>query len=102
MGASSSYSNPNFLWRFSVGRLRVRVRAPRSYTAFRPWTIPGRSRGGRVIAFLEDLPLTKGILRGKKMRSGLLDSNVSLSSVFIPAVFGSPSRPWPGVTARRA
>ena len=34
----------------------------------RPWTLSGLSRAGRVIAFLEFLPITKGILRGKKMR----------------------------------
>ena len=33
-----------------------------------PWTLPGMSRAERVIAFLEYLPITKGILRGKKMR----------------------------------
>jgi phage terminase large subunit-like protein len=33
-----------------------------------PWERPGLSRAGRVITFLEFLPITKGILRGKRMR----------------------------------
>jgi phage terminase large subunit-like protein len=33
-----------------------------------PWQRKGLSRVGRVIAFLEDLPITKGILIGKKLK----------------------------------
>lgn len=33
-----------------------------------PWLTGKKTRAERVIAFLEDLPITKGILRGKKMR----------------------------------
>lgn len=33
-----------------------------------PWDKPGLSRAERVIAFLEFLPITKGILRGKKLK----------------------------------
>jgi phage terminase large subunit-like protein len=33
-----------------------------------PWEAPGLDRAGRVISFLEFLPITKGRLRGKKMR----------------------------------
>ena len=32
-----------------------------------PWLLPGLTRAARVIAFLEFLPITKGILRGKRM-----------------------------------
>ena len=32
-----------------------------------PWEQPGLSRAERVVAFLEFLPITKGILRGKRM-----------------------------------
>ena len=32
------------------------------------WENPKLSRSARVIAFLEELPITKGILRGKQMR----------------------------------
>ena len=32
-----------------------------------PWDVPGLTRAERVIAFLEFLPITKGILRGKRM-----------------------------------
>ena len=31
------------------------------------WDVPGLTRAERVIAFLEFLPITKGILRGKRM-----------------------------------
>jgi phage terminase large subunit-like protein len=34
----------------------------------RPWEAPGLSRAERVIAFLEDLPVTKGFGAGEKMR----------------------------------
>jgi phage terminase large subunit-like protein len=33
-----------------------------------PWLTGNKTRAERVIAFLEYLPITKGILRGKKMR----------------------------------
>jgi hypothetical protein len=33
-----------------------------------PWKRRGLTRAGRVLAFLESLPITKGHLRGKKMR----------------------------------
>ena len=33
----------------------------------KPWEVPGLSRAGRVIAFLEDLPITAGKLAGTKM-----------------------------------
>ena len=33
-----------------------------------PWLTGKKTRAERVIAFLEYLPITKGILRGKKMR----------------------------------
>lgn len=33
----------------------------------KPWEVPGLTRAGRVIAFLEDLPITAGKLAGSKM-----------------------------------
>ena len=33
-----------------------------------PWLTGNKTRAERVVAFLEYLPITKGILRGKKMR----------------------------------
>jgi hypothetical protein len=33
-----------------------------------PWKKPGLSRAERVIAFLQTLPITKGVLVGKKMK----------------------------------
>ena len=38
--------------------------APRRF----PWLTGKKTRAERVISFLEFLPITKGILRGKKMR----------------------------------
>ena len=38
--------------------------APRRF----PWLTGKKTRAERVIAFLQYLPITKGILRGKKMR----------------------------------
>ena len=40
---------------------------PQDHPPF-PWRLPGLTRAERVIAFLEFLPITKGILRGKRMR----------------------------------
>ncbi|WP_122519190.1 terminase large subunit [Pannonibacter phragmitetus] len=34
----------------------------------KPWEVPGLSRAGRVIAFLEDLPITAGKLAGTAMK----------------------------------
>lgn len=34
----------------------------------KPWEVPGLSRAGRVIAFLEDLPITAGKLAGTTMK----------------------------------
>jgi phage terminase large subunit-like protein len=34
----------------------------------KPWEVEGLSRAGRVIAFLEDLPVTKGLGAGEKLR----------------------------------
>ncbi len=48
-----------------------------------PWKKKGLSRAERVIAFLEFLPITKGILAGKKMK--LLDNQVE----FVEAVYGN-------------
>ncbi|WP_313533435.1 terminase TerL endonuclease subunit [Haematobacter sp.] len=33
-----------------------------------PWEVPGMSRIGRVVAFLEDLPITQGSLAGSKLQ----------------------------------
>ena len=51
-----------------------------------PWRKPGLSRADRVIAFLEMLPITKGILVGKKMK--LLPGQ----RVFIRAIYGRLSK----------
>src|SRR4029077_4495622 len=47
-----------------------------------PWQKRGLSRVDRVIAFLETLPITKGILAGKKMK--LLPGQIK----FIETVYG--------------
>lgn len=36
--------------------------------AFLPWQVPGLSRVDRVVAFLEDLPITQGSLAGTKLK----------------------------------
>jgi len=51
-----------------------------------PWHKPGLSRADRVIAFLETLPITKGILAGQKMK--LLPGQRE----FVRAIYGRLSK----------
>ena len=51
-----------------------------------PWQRPRLSRAGRIIAFMESLPVTKGILAGQNMK--LLPNQ----KAFIKAVYGKTPR----------
>lgn len=51
-----------------IGAKPLSERGKIAERAVKPWEEPGLSRAGRVIAFLEDLPITAGKLAGTKMQ----------------------------------
>lgn len=66
-------------------RLREAREAAKDTLRVLPWTKKGLSRAQRVLAFLEFLPITKGILAGKRMK--LLPEQTA----FIKSVYGRGS-----------
>lgn len=51
-----------------IGAKALSERGKIEVRAVKPWEVPGLSRAGRVVAFLEDLPITAGKLAGQMMK----------------------------------
>lgn len=73
------------------GAQRLRLVRQKPARRALPWKRRGRSRADRVIAFLEWLPITKGVLAGRKLK--LLDGQRD----FIRQVYGTRRRVRIGV-----
>ena len=71
-----------------IKRARAQIKGP---SGIMVWEDPSLSRVEAVIAFLESLPITKGILRGQTMR--LLPHQIA----FIEMIYGSDPQPKLGI-----
>jgi len=65
--------------------MKRKAAAPKRRKRHEPWRKPGLSRLDRVVAFLEDLPITKGVRAGERMR--LLPDQTE----FLAKVYGADS-----------